>query len=451
MKTNPDPTTQPDGVHTHSSGVLTRGDDQPPLLDAAWLRRLCLEAGADDAGFVPVGHASLAEERPHIERAFPRTRSLISLVLRMNRENIRNPARSLANKEFHLTGDETEVVSRRIVAALERAGVRALYPPVGFPMEADRWMTERMWVVSHKPVAVAAGMGRMGIHRNVIHPQFGNFILLGSILVAAEVTEYGRELDFNPCLTCKLCVAACPVGAIAPDGHFDFTACYTHNYREFMGGFNDWVETVADSRSGLDYRRRVKESETVSTWQSLAFGPNYKAAYCMAVCPAGDDVITSYKLSKKNHTAEFLRPLQEKVEPLYVIPGSDAEAYAKKKFPHKQLRPVRATLRPRNLQTLLEGMPRTFQRHAAGKLDATYHFTFTGSESATVTIVIRDGQFTLTDGLQGKPDISITADTATWLGFLAKEKTLPWALLTRRIKLRGNPKWLLAFAKCFPA
>ncbi len=32
-----------------------------------------------------------------------------------------------------------------------------------------------------------------------------------------------------------------------------------------------------------DYRKRVRESETVSTWQSLAFGPNYKAAYCMAV------------------------------------------------------------------------------------------------------------------------------------------------------------------------
>jgi len=24
-----------------------------------------------------------------------------------------------------------------------------------------------LWVVSHKPVAVAAGMGRMGIHRNI--------------------------------------------------------------------------------------------------------------------------------------------------------------------------------------------------------------------------------------------------------------------------------------------
>ncbi|HLH53505.1 MAG TPA: SCP2 sterol-binding domain-containing protein [Verrucomicrobiae bacterium] len=447
------PTQKPEsGVHMHSQAAFppATAEGAPPLLDAAWLRQLCLDAGADDVGFVELGRPALTGEKPSVERLFPRTRSLISIVLRMNRDNIRSPARSLANNEFHHQTDATNEVARRIVASLERLGIRALNPPAGFPMEADRWMTERMWIVSHKPVAVAAGMGRMGIHRNLIHPKFGNFILLGTILLGAEVSEYGRELDFNPCLTCKLCVAACPVGAIGADGHFDFSACYTHNYREFMGGFADWAEGVASSRNGMDYRRRVKESETVSTWQSLAFGPNYKAAYCMAVCPAGEDVLGFYQRSKKDFTAEVVKPLQEKVEPLYVIPGSDAEAHAKKRYPHKTLQHVRNSLRPRNLKTLLQGMPHTFQRHAAGQLDATYHFTFTGSESKRVTIVIRDGKLALTDGLQGKPDISVTTDTTTWLGFLAKEENLLWALVTRRIRLRGNPKWLLAFGKCFP-
>jgi epoxyqueuosine reductase QueG/putative sterol carrier protein len=426
-------------------------DGGGPILDAAWLRQLCLEAGADDVGFIELERPALADERSHIVKAFPPARSVISFVVRMNRDNVRSPARSIANNEFHHTGDEADGIARAITAALERQGIRALNPPMGFPMETGRWMTERLWVVAHKPIAVAAGMGRMGIHRNVIHPKFGNFILLGTILLGAEVSEYSRELDYNPCLECKLCVAACPVGAIGADGHFDFTACYTHNYREFMGGFNDWVENVADSKDGKDYRRRVREPESISMWQSLAFGPNYKAAYCMAVCPAGEDVISLYKQSKKNFTMEVVKPLQEKVEPLYVIPGSDAEAHARKRYPHKELRHVRNSIRPRNLKTLLEGMPRTFQRHAAGKLEATYHFTFTDSEATSVTIVIRDGKFTLSEGLQGEPNIRVTADTATWLGFLAKEKSLPWALLTRRIKLRGNPKWLLAFGRCFPS
>jgi ferredoxin len=357
----------------------------------------------------------------------------------------------VANAEFHHTGDEVNDVARRITAALERAGVRALNPPMGFPMEADRWMTERMWVVAHKPVAVAAGLGHMGIHRNVIHPRFGDFILLGTVLVGAEVSEYSRELDYNPCLECELCVAACPVGAIGGDAAFNFSSCYTHNYREFMGGFADWVETVAESRNGLDYRRRVKDSESVSTWQSLGFGPNYKAAYCMAVCPAGDDVIGPFMTSKKDFMDEVMRPLQAKQEPVYVIPGSDAEAHVQKRYPHKTVRHVRNSLRPRSIAALLQGMPNSFQRQAAGKLDATYHFTFNGNETVEATVSIRSGKITVENGLKGQPNIRVIADSATWLGFLAKEKNLLWALLTRRIKLRGNPKWLLAFGRCFPS
>src|SRR2546429_3388149 len=247
--------------------------EQVKALDAAWLRQLCLDCGADDAGLVEISRLALDNQRDDILRVFPATKTLLSFVCRMNREPIRSPARSVANLEFHHTGDHANEVARKVVAALERRGVRALNPAMGFPMEMDRF-PGKVWAVSHKPIAVAAGLGHMGIHRNVIHPRFGNFILLGTILVGAEVSAHSQELDYNPCLECKLCVAACPVGAIGMDGAFNFSACYTHNYREFMGGFSDWVENVAASKNGLDYRRRIKDSETVSMWQSLAFGAN---------------------------------------------------------------------------------------------------------------------------------------------------------------------------------
>jgi len=309
------------------------------VIDAGWLREVALKAGVDDVAAVAIGHPDLAGERAYVESALPGTRSLISLVVRMNRDNVRSPARSVANQEFHRSGEIINEAARDITRALQDAGHRAVNPSATFPMEMDRY-PGRIWVVAHKTVAVAAGLGAMGIHRNVIHPRFGNFILLATILVDAEITAYGEKLDYNPCLECKLCVAACPVGAIAKDGAFDVRACATHNYREFMGGFTDWVETVADSESGADFRARVSDSENASMWQSLSFKANYKAAYCMAVCPAGEDVLEPYLADRKGFLNQVLRPLQDKEETIYVAPGSPAKRHVERRFPHKKVNEI---------------------------------------------------------------------------------------------------------------
>ncbi len=154
-------------------------------------------------------------------------------------------------------------------------------------------------------------------------------------------------------------MAACPVAAISPDGSFNFSACFTHNYREFMGGFTDWVEQIADSRSAFDYRKRISEPETASMWQSLSHGANYKSAYCMAVCPAGEDVIGPYLRDRKRHIQEIVKPLQDKPEPVYVIKGSDAEGYARKKWKNNTVKPVGNALRPRSISPeLLQEMYR---------------------------------------------------------------------------------------------
>ncbi len=434
---------------TTSLPVLSEVDPQSKL-DPARLRRLALDCGADDAGLVEIGHPALDDQRADILRFYPRTQALLAVVCRMNREPIRNPARSVANLEFHAAGEEVNDVCRAVVTALEREGVPAINPPMGFPMEADRW-PEKMWVVSHKPVAVAAGLGMMGIHRNVIHPKFGNFILLGTVLLGVEASDYDRPIDYNPCLSCKLCVAACPVGAISPDGQFDLASCYTHNYREFMGGFGDWIEHVADAKDGLAHRKKVTRQETVSVWQSLAFGPNYKAAYCLSVCPAGEDVIGPFRADRKGFLDETLRPLQEKEETVYVVPKSDAEDHVTKRFPHKTVKHVRGSLLPRTIKGFLSGMRYTFQRGQSAGLNAVFYFTFTGKEPRTATVVIRDRTIRVVDGHEGTADLRLTADSETWLGFLAKERSLLWALLRRKIRIKGSPRLLIAFGKCFPS
>jgi NAD-dependent dihydropyrimidine dehydrogenase PreA subunit len=423
----------------------------PAVLAFDELRALCLAAGADDVGFVEITRPELVEEKTRIEAIFPHARTLISVVGRMNPENVRTPARSVANLEFHHALHDTDDVARRIVAALEEQGVRAMNAAaVGFPMEMDRFPT-RIWTVAHKPVAEAAGLGRMGIHRNVIHPRFGNFILLSTVVIDAAVDRYSQPLDYNPCLECKLCVAACPTGAIGADGYFDFSACFTHNYREFMGGFSDWVETIVDSGSTREYRRRVSLPETTSWWQSLSQGANYKAAYCMSVCPAGEDVIGPWLTNRKQHLEDVVRPLQHKEETVYVVPGSDAEKYVPRKFPHKGVKGVGNGLRPQSIAGFVSGMPVVFQRGRSEGLDATYHFAFVGQEEREITVVIRDRTLRIDEGHVGHADLRIVADSRTWLAMLAGEVSPVWALLRRRIRLRGPLRLLKAFDRCFPS
>jgi len=419
------------------------------FFDARRLREMALAAGADDVGFVSIDDPSIAFEREDILAAFPFAKSLVSFVMKTNRENIRSPARSAANVEFHRVGDETDAVAHRLARMLEDMGVRAAYPSMAFPMEATRW-PGKMWVVSHKPVAVAAGLGKMGVHRNVIHPKFGNFILLGTVVVDLALDTYSRPLDYNPCLSCKLCVAACPTGAIAPDGAFDLSACYTHNYREFMGGFMDWVETIADANSAVSYREKVSDAESVSMWQSLAYGPNYKAAYCIAVCPAGEDVIGAYRGDRKGFLQSVVDPLQRKEETIYVTPESDAEDYVKRRFPHKNVKRVANGMRAASIAAFARGLSLRFQKKRAGELRAVYHFAFDGAERKELTVAIEKGRLSVDEGLLGSADLRVSADAEAWLRFLRKETSLIWALLTFKIRLRGDPRLLAAFGRCFP-
>ena len=270
------------------------------------------------------------------------------------------------------------------------------------------------------------------------------------MLIGEQVEAYAEPLSFNPCLQCKLCVAACPVGAIKPDGAFDFSACLTHNYQQFMGGFVNFVENVASSRSVRDFRAKQSYAETVTRWQSLSYGPNYNAAYCLAVCPAGEDVIGPYRADKRAHLKTIVDPLTKKEETVYVSRNSDAADHVARRFPNKRIRWVRPGGRATSIRGFLAGKPLSFQSGRAAGLKATYHFTFTRPQSAEATIVIADRRLQVLDGLQGDADLRVTADGDAWIRVLAKEMSMLRALLTREVRVKGPLRLLAAFGKCFP-
>ena len=69
-----------------------------------------------------------------------------------------------------------------------------------------------------------------------------------------------------------------------------------------------------------------------------------------------------------------------------------------------------------------------FQPGQAAGVNCVYHFSFTGQENALLTVVIRDQKLQVSPGNQGQADLHVMADSQTWLGVIAKDKSMLWAL-----------------------
>ena len=423
----------------------------PIILEANWIKSIVREAGADDAGIASIDSPELAGYRERIRTLFPSAETCVSVVCRMNPDNVRSPYRQQYELEYHHMYDAVDDVARRAVAKLRSEGVRAIDVCSSYPMNMERWPDEGMWYVAHKPVAIAAGMGRMGIHHLVVHPRFGPSIALASILIDREARPYDIPIDFDPCVDCMLCVTSCPVGALSADRHFNVTACVTHSYRDKYGGFGDWVENVVKSRDVYAYRRTVSNQETVLMWQSMAVGTSFKCTNCMAVCPAGEELVGPYAQNEKAYIEKIVKPLQDRKETVYVIKGSDADAYVRKRFPHKPVKYVHNGLRATSVAAFLDNLHLLFQRRAAKGLNAIYHFTFTGEEEIDGTVAIRDSSLRSQRGHVGNADVRITADSQTWLRFINADRRAWLAFLNGKIRVRGPWRLLQAFARCFPS
>ena len=89
--------------------------------------------------------------------AYPKTKTLISIVYRLNRPQTQSSDRSLPDSEFISIESEMKRTSRKVINTLRGEGIGAVLPPDNFPMNMLTW-PGKVWTVSHKPVAFDAGI-----------------------------------------------------------------------------------------------------------------------------------------------------------------------------------------------------------------------------------------------------------------------------------------------------
>lgn len=175
-------------------------------------------------------------------------------------------------------------------------------------------------------------------------------------------------------------------------------------------------------------------------WQSLGFGPNYKSAYCQAVCPAGDDVIGPYMADRAAWRRDVVVPLLRKVEPVYVRSGTRAEHVALRNA-SKRVRYIDFDPSTSSPDNLVLGLKHRFDggRASAAGTRAAVTFVFPGG--SRVDVVVADGKLSVNVGGTANgipPDATVTLCGDDYVRLLHAGSTLASSEGSMTYELAGD-------------
>lgn len=111
--------------------------------------------------------------------------------------------------------------------------------------------------IEERQLGLISGLGYIGYNDLLIHPEFGTYMMLGTVFIEEKIEPYQMQID-DDCGDCRLCIEACPGGALSVDGYTEHKC--------------------------LSYQNQMKISfnlEEVKPFKAMIFGCDI----CQRVCP----------------------------------------------------------------------------------------------------------------------------------------------------------------------
>ncbi len=148
----------------------------------------------------------------------------ISLAARLSEpvlEEIEDHPTRLYYHHYRQVNQFLDQLALRLALVIQELGGRAL--PIPASQIVD-WQSRRGHL-SHKKVAIEAGLGWLGRNNLLVNKKFGSRIRLVTILTDLPL-RYDRPTD-ETCGDCRLCVSTCPIAAIKETAQeFDHLKCF---------------------------------------------------------------------------------------------------------------------------------------------------------------------------------------------------------------------------------
>lgn len=181
------------------------------------------------------------EKRINPEKVLPEVKSIISVGLnyyQSNRvsnlpEGAGKISRYAWGKDYHKVIEKKFNEVKKILLGVDPASKNKFYVDYGPTMD-------KVW-------AIRSGIGWMGKHTNVINTSIGSWFFIGTILTSIKFEPDNSIADM--CGECRICIDACPTGAIVDDYLLDANKCISYHTienknqipKEFIGKFENYI------------------------------------------------------------------------------------------------------------------------------------------------------------------------------------------------------------------
>ena len=170
--------------------------------DAATVKQAALKLGADLVGICRMNPSWLRAGDAHGQAAPDGCEFVVVMAVAMDRELIAGspgPTAAVATRVGYMKMD---ICAAAVAAFLRRMGHRAIASGNDTAMSV--------------PLALAAGLGRLGRNGMVVTPEYGPCVRICKVFTDCplEADTPADPLILPRCLKCKLCAKACPAGAI---------------------------------------------------------------------------------------------------------------------------------------------------------------------------------------------------------------------------------------------
>ncbi len=191
--------------------------------------------GAHYRRWIDAGHhagmawmAKRLEEREDPSRLLPGARSALVVALQYHPLAGQDDAtgdlwprvaRYAHGRDYH------DIMGRRLKALAAR--IREAYPTCQTRPYVDTGP------ILERELAARAGIGSVGKHTNLLHPNWGSWFLIGEILLSLDLPVAEPLADM--CGRCRQCLDACPTGALPQPFVLDSRRCISYWTIEHRG------------------------------------------------------------------------------------------------------------------------------------------------------------------------------------------------------------------------